>query len=162
MIRTALLSVHVSPVCERVGKIEEKPSEVDNNYVYTSTWCCSLQVWIHVIWTANNQGSDFALPAGRYEYPFQYMLKQDLPCSFESINGHVRYVVIVIIDRPWKFDHVCREAFTVLTTLDLNNEDISLKVRFDVSLNLIKWEVKKNRCRNIFVCCFGDICKGEG
>lgn len=68
------------------------------------------------------------LPAGRYEYPFQHQLKSDLPSSFESKNGHVRYTVVANIDKPWKFDHVTREAFTVLGRLDLNLEDPTLKV----------------------------------
>ena len=61
-------------------------------------------------------------PAGRYEYPVQMQLPLQLPSSFEGAWGRVRYCLQGTIDKPWKFDHHCKRAFTVLSILDLNTQ----------------------------------------
>lgn len=68
------------------------------------------------------------LPAGRYSYPFRISLAVGLPSSFEGKYGYVRYLASVKIDRPWKFDHEAKAAFTVLSNLDLNLEQPYIKV----------------------------------
>lgn len=74
----------------------------------------------HVIGTPS--GSEIELPAGEHRYPFSCSLPPNLPSSFEADYGHVRYTVKAIIDRPWKFDHEVKAAFTVIAPLDLNQE----------------------------------------
>ena len=41
----------------------------------------------------------------------------------------VRYTCRATIDKPWKFDHETKAAFTVISHLDLNDEPTQLKVR---------------------------------
>jgi hypothetical protein len=60
------------------------------------------------------------LPAGEHSFPFSMMLPNHLPSSFEGEYGYVRYTVKATLDRPWKFDHEVKAAFTVLSHLDLN------------------------------------------
>ncbi|XP_066602845.1 arrestin domain-containing protein 17-like isoform X2 [Prorops nasuta] len=69
-----------------------------------------------------NEGGDenVELPRGESTYPFSFQLPPNIPCSFEGEFGHVRYTVKAIIDRPWKYNHECKVAFTVITHLDLN------------------------------------------
>ncbi|XP_046557797.1 arrestin domain-containing protein 3-like [Haliotis rubra] len=70
---------------------------------------------------ASGQGGDNpSLPAGRYTYPFRYQLPLGLPTSFEGSVGRVRYWLKGTIDKPWKFDHTTKRAFTVVSLLDLN------------------------------------------
>ncbi|XP_071108217.1 arrestin domain-containing protein 3-like isoform X1 [Haliotis cracherodii] len=72
---------------------------------------------------ASGQGGDNpSLPAGRYTYPFRYQLPAGLPSSFEGSVGRIRYCLSGIIDKPWKFDHTTKRAFTVVNLLDLNTE----------------------------------------
>ncbi|XP_019631446.1 PREDICTED: arrestin domain-containing protein 3-like [Branchiostoma belcheri] len=72
-------------------------------------------------------GDNPTLPAGRHVFPFQYQLpQQGLPCSFEGAHGYVRYYLKGTIDKPWKFDHTVKRAFTVLDMYDLNEEPTAL------------------------------------
>ncbi|KAK6180226.1 hypothetical protein SNE40_012418 [Patella caerulea] len=73
------------------------------------------------------KGEDPVLQAGRYTYPFSFQLPSGIPSSYESFTGRVRYSVGGVIDRPWKFDHTTRRAFTVVDPLDLNLEPMATK-----------------------------------
>lgn len=77
-------------------------------------------------------GGELELPIGTHIYPFTCLLPPTLPSSFEGEFGHVRYTVKVKLDRPWKFDHETKAAFTVLSPLDLNANP-RLKVRLLIS-----------------------------
>ncbi|KAK7870800.1 hypothetical protein R5R35_005463 [Gryllus longicercus] len=66
--------------------------------------------------------SNISLPPGTHSYPFRLILPLDLPSSFESKHGHVRYTAMAAIRRSGRFDHHCKSAFTVICPLDLNNE----------------------------------------
>lgn len=59
---------------------------------------------------------------GTHEYPFSCNLPPNLPSSFESDYGRIRYTIKAKLDRPWKFDHETKAAFTVNSTLDLNQQ----------------------------------------
>ncbi|XP_072765508.1 arrestin domain-containing protein 2 isoform X2 [Anoplolepis gracilipes] len=63
---------------------------------------------------------DVRMPAGFHKYPFNFSLPYNIPCSFEHANGHIRYTTKAVIDRPWRFDHECKIAFTVVSSYDLN------------------------------------------
>ena len=66
--------------------------------------------------------------AGLHAYPFEIPLHKDLPSSFEGEYGYVRYLCTATIDKPWKFNHSVKAAFTVLSLLDLNFEPGNLHV----------------------------------
>ena len=57
---------------------------------------------------------------GTHEYPFAVTLPLVLPSSFEGELGYIRYTAKGVIDRPWRFDHEVKSAFTVIKPLDLN------------------------------------------
>ncbi|XP_033226359.1 arrestin domain-containing protein 17-like [Belonocnema kinseyi] len=67
-------------------------------------------------------GGEVELFPGEYVYPFEFNLPQDIPSSFESDLGHVRYTIKGIIDRPWKFNHETKVAFSVVSPFDLNSD----------------------------------------
>ena len=62
------------------------------------------------------------MPAGEHYLPFSFSLPPNLPPSFEGDYGYIRYWAKATIDRPWKFDHHTKRAFSVISCLDLNQE----------------------------------------
>ncbi|XP_015436888.1 PREDICTED: arrestin domain-containing protein 3-like [Dufourea novaeangliae] len=70
--------------------------------------------------STNEAESSVHIPAGYTQYCYEFQLPYNIPSSFEHEYGHVRYTVKAVIDRPWKFDHECKAAFTVVSILDLN------------------------------------------
>ncbi|XP_078051797.1 arrestin domain-containing protein 17-like [Augochlora pura] len=80
--------------------------------------------------------SKIELKAGCHKYPFEFQLPRNIPTSFEDPHGYVRYTVKAIIERPWKFDHECKIAFTVVSVFDLNmHRDRCLGIHEDVQKN---------------------------
>lgn len=67
-------------------------------------------------------GGEIEIQSGEHKFPFQCVLPTNLPSSFESDFGHVRYTVKATLDRPWKFDQEVKSPFTVVSPLDLNQE----------------------------------------
>ena len=77
-------------------------------------------------------GGEHFLQPGNYQFPFSFKLPEvSLPTSHEGGTGHVRYWLEARMDRPWKFDHVTKRAFTILERVDLNlgREDLALPRR---------------------------------
>ncbi|XP_011176341.1 arrestin domain-containing protein 17 isoform X2 [Solenopsis invicta] len=68
--------------------------------------------------TAGN--GEVRISAGFHRYSFNFSLPYNIPCSFEHTNGHIRYTMKAVIDRPWRFDHESKIAFTVVSSYDLN------------------------------------------
>ncbi|CAK9794945.1 Arrestin domain-containing protein 3 [Anthophora quadrimaculata] len=69
---------------------------------------------------SHNSDHKMTIQSGFYTYPFSFQLPHSIPSSFEHTYGYVRYTVKATIDRPWKFNHECKAAFTVISSLNLN------------------------------------------
>ncbi|XP_058823911.1 arrestin domain-containing protein 17-like isoform X1 [Topomyia yanbarensis] len=69
-------------------------------------------------------GSDVGNPlevvAGSYSYPFSCVIPTNAPASMEGKCGHIRYLVQLTLERPWKHDIVYLAPFTVRGESDLN------------------------------------------
>ncbi|XP_058789932.1 arrestin domain-containing protein 17 [Phymastichus coffea] len=72
--------------------------------------------------TGSSSGDEIELPVGTHTYPINCVIPPNLPSSFESDFGRIRYTIKAIIDRPWKFDHETKMAFTVISHYDLNQD----------------------------------------
>lgn len=55
------------------------------------------------------------------------MLPFNLPTSFESKYGYIRYQIQIQVDRPWKLDLKYCFGFTVIKNYDLNNDSPALR-----------------------------------
>ncbi|XP_047138082.1 arrestin domain-containing protein 3 [Hydra vulgaris] len=73
-----------------------------------------FQVWIH------GNSIKFTNEAGRFFFPFNFILSPVLPSSFEGLHGHIRYQIFAEIDKPWKFNHKTTRAFTINEVIDTN------------------------------------------
>ena len=80
--------------------------------------------------TLSAGGESLQLSAGSHRYPFTFNLPSNVPSSFEGEVGYVRYTAEAVMERPWKFNHVTRSAFTVISIVDLTMEPAEYKVNF--------------------------------
>ncbi|XP_051165262.1 arrestin domain-containing protein 17-like isoform X4 [Leptopilina boulardi] len=73
---------------------------------------------------AGGVSGEMELHTGEHTFPFEYVLPPKLPTSYElklvNTEGHIRYIIKAIIDRPWKFDNETEAPFTVISKYDLN------------------------------------------
>ena len=59
--------------------------------------------------------------AGRYEFPFKFQLpSSNLPTSYESKTGYIRYSLTSTISRSWNINHTTKRAITVNEIVDIN------------------------------------------
>ncbi|CAG9804950.1 unnamed protein product [Chironomus riparius] len=90
------------------------------------------------------EGNQIEIAPGQYRYNFQSVLPPQLPTSCETNHGSIRYLVNVILDRPFKFDLTYKTAFTIIKQLDLNYENPSLTIplKMDTSKTYCCWFCK--------------------
>ncbi|TRY73991.1 hypothetical protein TCAL_05534 [Tigriopus californicus] len=67
-------------------------------------------------------GQNVPIFPGEHVFSFSYILPANLPSSFESTLGHIRYQLEARVDRPWALDKVSKTFFTINGILDLNLE----------------------------------------
>ncbi|XP_013118304.1 arrestin domain-containing protein 17 [Stomoxys calcitrans] len=65
---------------------------------------------------------------GIHSFNFACHIPLNCPSSFEGLRGHIRYIVQVNMERPWKFDQTFSRGFTVLKILNLNYDTPLLKL----------------------------------
>ncbi|XP_037729658.1 arrestin domain-containing protein 17 [Drosophila subpulchrella] len=68
------------------------------------------------------------IQAGVHNYNFACQLPYQCPSSFEGRHGCIRYIVKVLLIRPWKYDQAYTKGFTVLKMLDLNFDTPQLRL----------------------------------
>lgn len=76
--------------------------------------------------------SDVYLDPGEHVYPFDFVLPNGIPTSFEHYKGYSRYWLQGIIDIPFSLTRYAHKMITVLNVYDLNTQP-SLKVPIGVS-----------------------------
>lgn len=86
-----------------------------------------IHMYIDLMGSPGNKESRLSLQPGTYDLPFVLILLPYLPSSFEHLNGHVRYEVKAVIDRPSRFDDKAKVLITVVRSLDLNREPRHLR-----------------------------------
>lgn len=75
------------------------------------------------------------LVAKEYKYIVSYALGSELPTSFKSRNGSIKYKLRVTVDRSWKMNSKFEFPFTVIAPLNLNSGGMELKKPFKSELS---------------------------
>lgn len=75
----------------------------------------------------NYNGAETELSVGLHKFNFTCVLPFNLPTSFESKYGHIRYQIKVELERPWKLDLKYSFGFTVIKVYDLNYESPAIR-----------------------------------
>ncbi|XP_062555170.1 arrestin domain-containing protein 3-like [Armigeres subalbatus] len=89
-------------------------------------------------------GSPLDLATGTTHYYFRFNVPPLAPTSMEGKYGHVRYLVKVTLERPWKYDHNFQIPFTVLAKTDFDESNANLKkpVKMEDQLRFYCWICK--------------------
>lgn len=66
------------------------------------------------------------LDEGEHFFPFAFTLPHDVPCSFESVNGHIGYRASATMWLPNNISQTTNASFLVLRESDLNFEPFIL------------------------------------
>ena len=70
---------------------------------------------------SDTSGNNVKLPEGHHQFPFQFILPQNIPHSFKDGYGCVEYSLKAVIDKAWAFDDECFLPFKVINVLNLGN-----------------------------------------
>ncbi|XP_026287625.2 arrestin domain-containing protein 17-like [Frankliniella occidentalis] len=89
-------------------------SRRDEDWIYKA----KEKYFRHTLYFVGGESGMVTLDAGDHTYPFQYLLPQTLPNSFEGKHGYVRYTAKATISRWWSVK--TRVAFTVKSVVDLS------------------------------------------
>ncbi|KAI9138523.1 hypothetical protein BKA69DRAFT_1169012, partial [Paraphysoderma sedebokerense] len=108
---------------ETVSHHQHNDRSPSHSHTRTRTVTATKSLFNHVItlWGKGEQGvlvTGNDMPAGMYQFPFQFQLPPDLESSFQGDHGYIRYQVKAFFDRPWRFDYNHVHPFTVLKPLD--------------------------------------------
>lgn len=89
-------------------------------------------------------GSPIDLATGTTHYYFRFNVPPSAPTSLEGKYGHVRYLVKVSLERPWKYDQHFQMPFTVLAKTDFDENSPNLKnpVKREDQLSFYCWICK--------------------
>jgi len=82
--------------------------------------CTSNEYYFDQVIPLFQTGGEFTLNDGDHSYPFAFVLPTNLPTSFESLHGRVRYTMKIVLKRSWKFDIESIIPITVNAVVDLN------------------------------------------
>lgn len=73
------------------------------------------------VYLAGSVSGSTQLNQGHHTYPFEFLLPNNCPSSFEGPHGHIRYEVRIIMDKGTKLNEEKVAAIKVVAPLDLNS-----------------------------------------
>ncbi|CAH1275988.1 unnamed protein product [Diabrotica balteata] len=86
------------------------------------------------------------LEPGQHEYPFCFTIPKDLPSSFQTEYGFVRYFIKATVNIPYASDYIDEVAIPVTAIIDLNN------IKEELQTKPISFQNEKTVC---CLCCAG-------
>ncbi|XP_065354353.1 arrestin domain-containing protein 3-like [Calliphora vicina] len=95
----------------------ERRRKSDGTYTNHTVQYKAHELYIDNTTTVCGEGT---LPAGTHTYTFQILLPLLCPTSCEGRYGHIRYELMLKLNRPFRFDNEFSIPLTVLKLIDLN------------------------------------------
>lgn len=92
----------------------------DDERTETVTYSAHEKYIDQKVYIFGRKGGHEMLQYGRHTFPFQFVLPNTIPSSFEGDYGNVRYELKAKIKRPSKSDPKTKRRITVISILDLN------------------------------------------
>ncbi|XP_033226802.1 arrestin domain-containing protein 17-like [Belonocnema kinseyi] len=118
------IRIQIKGVAQTFWRVTKK--ETDNSLRHTAKK--STESFAHEeyfsrrFYIAGGHAGETELPSGEHVRPFEYKLPQNLPSSFESEFGSIRYTAKAIFGFPWGFNQEIEHAFKVVSNCDLNRD----------------------------------------
>ncbi|KAM7361426.1 arrestin domain-containing protein 3-like [Cochliomyia hominivorax] len=103
------------------GKVkwEESSSSTnsDGSSSSSTTYYKSHEIYVN---NSTSVHGDGVLPLGKHTYTFNIPLPLECPTSIEGKYGHIRYEIILKINRYYRFDNIYKKPITIIKNIDLN------------------------------------------
>ncbi|XP_047481729.1 arrestin domain-containing protein 17-like [Penaeus chinensis] len=112
----------IKVTCKGVGKVSWSEKRGKTRVTYSASeeyFRETLDIW-------SGDDTDETFPAGEHTFPFAFQIPKDIPSSFESEIGKVRYQVKAVADRPWQIDDSSKAVFSVNHLYDLSSDSSAL------------------------------------
>ncbi|XP_055852174.1 arrestin domain-containing protein 5-like isoform X2 [Episyrphus balteatus] len=106
-------------------KTEEKPKIVKgrDDFIASTTYL-----------VGSEESTSILVAAGNYAYNFSCNIPEKCPSSYNSMCGHIRYQMTVILDYGNKTEEILKESFHVIKQLDLRPQSSTLKLPVDMEV----------------------------
>ncbi|XP_075164633.1 arrestin domain-containing protein 17-like [Haematobia irritans] len=80
------------------------------------------------------------LPPDTYVFPCKFRLPKTCPTSCRGKFGHIRYLLELTVDRPFRYDNVFTRPLTVLKKVDLNlNPEFKVPLQYEEISSIGCW-----------------------
>ncbi|XP_055639234.1 arrestin domain-containing protein 3-like [Toxorhynchites rutilus septentrionalis] len=87
----------------------------------------------------SDDGSPIDLPMGSNQYHIRFDIPSTASTSMEGRHGHVRYLVKIVLERPWKYDQNFQTPLTVLARANSQSSHLSKPIKVEDQLRFYCW-----------------------
>ncbi|KAJ0174952.1 hypothetical protein K1T71_009093 [Dendrolimus kikuchii] len=114
------------------------------------------------VYLAGSIGGSAQLNQGHHTFPFECLLPNNCPSSFEGPHGHIRYQVRVILDKAFNTNEEKLAAIKVVAPLDLNSNPYCREpVDFEMINSYCCWCISSGASETIVHIPRSGFCCGE-
>ncbi|CAD6995994.1 unnamed protein product [Ceratitis capitata] len=142
-IKKSLKSKKQADRPEQVGQAEAPPETRIEVYNNREEFLSNINYFV-----GSDEASARIMERATYTYPFTVSLPQSCPSSFESVNGHIRYMIEVFVEHKNKKEVWYSQQLHVLKPLDLRRcaqvacQPCEVHVQENLGLRLFKEPLK--------------------
>ncbi|XP_065354354.1 arrestin domain-containing protein 3-like [Calliphora vicina] len=137
----------------------ERRRKSDGTYTNHTVKYKANELYIDNSTTVLGEGT---LPAGTHTYTFQILVPLRCPTSCEARYGHIRYELMLKLNRPFRFDNEFSKPLTVLKLLDLNlNPAFRIPIESEDVFSSCCWSCSNGTVNTTLTIPFGGYAIGQ-